>query len=509
MFKSVFLKYISAFMLIYIGCMLILFSVINSQINIYSVKSKTSILSNASLFIAEAIEDDYNAYQERTSVGGTNFINYVSFNSKEVLHTVGMMNANPDKILVLISDIHGNVLLSGGYDGADELLNEIMNKKLKLPSNVIHNLKSNGNDNIVSNLNGILKEDNVIYARPVRDKVGDLIGAIVTCSAKSGVNQLLQSTVKAILVSSLWLLLAGLIALYIISERLVSPLRAMSRAAKEFAAGRFDVRVPVHGKDEVSELAKAFNNMASSLETNEETRRLFLANVSHDLRTPMTTISGFIDGILDGAIPAEKQEYYLGIVAGEVRRLSRLVSALLDITRIQAGERKFNKTNFDICELCRQVMISSVQRIEEKELDVRFSFDQDNMFVFADEDAIHQVVYNLVDNAVKFSCKGGVLEIKVEESQQKIEVSVFNEGQGISDEDMSYIFDRFYKGDKSRGLDKSGTGLGLFISRTIIEAHGEKIKAESEYGSWCKFTFTLEKGKQSRKLPGLRVDSDI
>ena len=509
MFKSVFLKYISAFMLIYIGSMLILFSVINSQINIYSVKSKTTILSNASLFIAETIEDDYDSYLERTQVGGTNFINYVSFNSKDISHTIDLMSANPDKILVLISDIHGNVLLSGGYDGAGELSNEFLERKLKLPSEVISNIKNNGNDSIVSDLNGILDEDNVVYSRPVKGRTGEIIGAIVTCSAKSGVNQLLQSTVKAILVSSLWLLLAALIAVYIISERLVSPLRAMSRAAKEFAAGRFDVRVPAHGKDEVSELARAFNNMASSLETNEETRRLFLANVSHDLRTPMTTISGFIDGILDGAIPEEKRDYYLGIVAGEVRRLSRLVSALLDITRIQAGERKFNKKNFDICELCRQVMISSAQRIEEKELDVRFDFDEDNMFVFADEDAIHQVVYNLVDNAVKFSCKGGVFEIKVEDLQQKIEVSVYNEGQGISEEDMAYIFDRFYKGDKSRGLDKSGTGLGLYISRTIIEAHGEKINAESEYGSWCRFTFTLEKGKQTRKNSGQRVDSDI
>ena len=427
------------------------------------------------------------------------FVNYVFFNTKEISHTVDLMGANPDKILVLITDDRGNILLSGGFEGSKEFLSEVSKNKSKLPDSLVASLKEKNNDNFVSDLEGLLDEDYVVYARAVRGKSNEMVGTVVTCSARSGVNELLQSTVKAILVSTLWLLLGALVAVYIISERLVSPLRAMSRAAKEFAAGRFDVRVPTHGKDEVSELAKAFNNMASSLETNEETRRLFLANVSHDLRTPMTTISGFIDGILDGAIPEDKRDYYLEIVAGEIKRLSRLVSALLDITRIQVGERKFNKTNFDICELCRQVMISSVQRIEEKELDVRFDFDSDNMFVFADEDAIHQVIYNLVDNAVKFSYNGGVFEIKVKDAQQKIKVSVYNEGQGINEEDINYIFDRFYKGDKSRGLDKSGTGLGLYISRTIIEAHGETITVESEHGSWCKFTFTLEKGKQKRK----------
>ena len=499
MFKSVFLKYISAFMLIYIGCMLILFSVINTQINMYSVRTKTNTLSNASLFIADTVEDDYESFLRSATVGGVNFVNYVFFNTKEISHTVDLMGANPDKILVLITDDRGNILLTGGFEGAKDFLDEVSGKKTKLPDSLISSLKENDNDNFISDLEGLLDEDYVVYARAVHGKSDEMIGTVVTCSTRSGVNDLLQSTIKVILIATLWLLLGALVAVYIISERLVSPLRAMSRAAKEFAAGRFDVRVPTHGKDEVSELAKAFNNMASSLETNEETRRLFLANVSHDLRTPMTTISGFIDGILDGAIPEDKREYYLGIVAGEVKRLSRLVSALLDITRIQAGERKFNKTNFDICELCRQVMISSVQRIEEKELDVRFDFDSDNMFVFADEDAIHQVMYNLVDNAVKFSYNGGVFEIKVEDAQQKIKVSVFNEGQGINEEDINYIFDRFYKGDKSRGLDKSGTGLGLYISRTIIEAHGETITVESEHGSWCKFTFTLEKGKQKRK----------
>jgi len=224
--------------------------------------------------------------------------------------------------------------------------------------------------------------------------------------------------------------------------------------------------------------------------------------VSHDLRTPMTTISGFIDGILDGAIPPEKHNYYLEVIASEVRRLSRLVNKLLDITKIQAGERKFNMAPFDICEQAREIIISSEQRLEDKKLDVQFNADRDNMYVNADRDAIHQILYNLCDNGIKFAREGGVYEISIRESGNKVVVSVYNEGDGIPETDLPYVFDRFYKSDKSRGLDKTGVGLGLYIARTIIEAHKEKIWAESEYGKWCRFTFTLPKTsapKEDRK----------
>ncbi|MGN1346059.1 MAG: sensor histidine kinase, partial [Eubacteriales bacterium] len=177
----------------------------------------------------------------------------------------------------------------------------------------------------------------------------------------------------------------------------------------------------------------------------------------------------------------------------EVRRLSRLVSDLLDITRIQAGERKFNIAPFDICDMARDIIVSSEQRLEEKQLDVVFDTDRDSMYVNADHDAIYQILYNICDNAIKFSNEGGRYEVSLHESGMKTVVSVYNEGIGIAPEELPYVFDRFYKSDKSRGLDKTGVGLGLFIARTIIEAHHETIKVESEYGKWCRFTFTLQK----------------
>jgi signal transduction histidine kinase len=267
----------------------------------------------------------------------------------------------------------------------------------------------------------------------------------------------------------------------------------MSHAAKSFAAGKFDVRVPVHGNDEVAELATAMNNMAQSLEALDKMRTSFMANVSHDLRTPMTTISGFIDSILEGAIPAEQQSYYLGIVSEEVKRLSRLVTQLLDLSRIQAGDRKFVSAPFDVCEVSRLILISFEQKIDAKRLEVEFECDDEHMYVLADRDAMYQIVYNLVDNAVKFSREHGALRICIDRVKrgQKIRLRIYNEGQGIAKEDLPYVFERFYKSDKSRGLDKKGVGLGLYIAKTIIEAHHESISVDSEAGAWCEFTFTL------------------
>ena len=262
--------------------------------------------------------------------------------------------------------------------------------------------------------------------------------------------------------------------------------------ASEFAAGNYDVRVPVRGKDEIAALAVAFNDMADSIARLELMRNTFVANVSHDLRTPMTTISGFIDNILSGAIPPERHQHYLEVIRTEVGRLARLVASLLDISRIQAGDRKFEFVSFDICEMARRILFSFEAKINQKRLEVEFECEQDKMLANADHDAIYQILYNLCDNAVKFSREEGRLRIAITSTRDKhIQVSVYNDGEGIAAEDIPFVFERFYKGDKSRGLDKSGVGLGLFISKTIMDAHHEKIWVEREQGKYCEFCFTL------------------
>ena len=205
-------------------------------------------------------------------------------------------------------------------------------------------------------------------------------------------------------------------------------------------------------------------------------------------------------GITSGAIPPEKHDYYLGIISAEVHRLSRLVSQLLDVSRLESGDRKFNFADFDVAEVARIILISFEQKIESKKLDVEFDSEEDKMIAYADKDAIYQVVYNLCHNAIKFSRDGGKFAIRIfRVDSGKIQISVFDEGQTIPKEDICMVFERFYKIDKSRGLDKSGVGLGLYICKTIIDAHGEKIYVESKEGVGTEFCFTLKEGEIQRK----------
>ena len=482
--KSILYKYVTAFMMINIICFLILIAVANSLVTDYSVSSKLSALQRATDSVNVVLKEQF-ADSEITDIDVGDESALKPF--------MRMLSLSTDSILVMIVDDAGKIVVSA----ASPTLNTTdiapgIESRQYIGLDLVNRVKEDGTVSLVGNMNGFLSEKSIVYALALKDESGVFSGAIFSCTPNSEADTLLGAMNKTLFMSSLWIMLAALVAVYFITERFVSPLRQMSHAAIQFAAGKFDVRVAVVGNDEVAELGNAFNNMAGSLASLEDMRRTFLANVSHDLRTPMTTIAGFIDGIIDGAIPPEKQPYYLEIIASEVRRLSRLVTSLLDVSRLEAGERKFNFEPFDICEMAREIVISFEQKIESKNLDVEFDCDSDNMFAYGDRDAIHQVFYNLCDNAIKFSNDGGKYKVSVHEKDKRVIVSVYNEGVGISPEDLPLVFERFYKGDKSRGLDKTGVGLGLYISRTIIEAHGETIKAESEYGKWCRFSFTLK-----------------
>ncbi|MEG1044241.1 MAG: HAMP domain-containing sensor histidine kinase, partial [Oscillospiraceae bacterium] len=267
-------------------------------------------------------------------------------------------------------------------------------------------------------------------------------------------------------------------------------------------------RVHVEGYDEIDRLAMAFNNMASSLATLESTRRSFIANVSHELKTPMTTISGFIDGILDGTIPPEKHNHYLHIVSDEVKRLSRLVRSMLNIARIEAGEMSINPSGFDVNDLiCRTVFIFE-QAIETKNLEIK-GLDVDKIMVEGDNDLIHQVVYNLIENAVKFVNQDGYIEFIYDTNREggKTYIGIKNSGEGFSKEEMPKLFDRFYKTDKSRSLDKNGVGLGLHIVRSIINLHNSDIMVKSVKGEYCEFGFDLPAFSEKKGVSRFRKQS--
>ena len=231
--------------------------------------------------------------------------------------------------------------------------------------------------------------------------------------------------------------------------------------------------------------------MADSLDKNEQMRASFIANVSHDLKTPMTTISGFVDGILDGTIPPELQPHYLQLVSDETRRLSRLVNTLLDLAKFESDEVELKMGPFDLCETVRQVLISFEKNIGDKGLSLDLSMGDETIMARGDADAIHRVVYNIVDNAVKFVPQGGELRIELDKKDRQAVCSICNSGEGVPAADLPHLFDRFYKTDKSRSLDRRGSGLGLYIAKTIIDRHGGSIKADSVPGESCTITFTL------------------
>ena len=479
-FKTSFSKYLLAFTIIILASFMMLSGIITSIISNHLDDEKERNLERSAAHISKQIED----------AKWADLSTFVRLpQAKMVVMPILSFNEGFD---VIITDVTGEILLSSvGEEDGIRVFGELGTVGISDEFTPFQSGESTELLKYVGDFDKMLSEPSLVIASPVvvEDETRGYILAIAPIAEKS---QIVSVTRKAVFNSSIWVMLAAVIATYFITERIIHPLRMMKGAAKSFAKGDFSSRVTVYGNDEVAELAKAFNNMAESLESLEKMRNTFLANVSHDLRTPMTTISGFIDGITSGAIPPDKHNYYLGIISAEVHRLSRLVSQILDVSRLDSGERKFNFTEFDVAEMARLVLISFEQKIEEKMLDVSFEADEDSMMAIGDKDAIYQVIYNLTHNAIKFSREGGRFEIKLKLTQnKKILYSIYDEGQTISDEDIQHVFDKFYKTDKSRGLDKHGVGLGLYICKSIIDSHGEEIGVSAEDGGTA-FHFTLK-----------------
>ena len=304
---------------------------------------------------------------------------------------------------------------------------------------------------------------------------------------KRGITLTARAAGKSILVTDAY---GSVVLSIVLTNRMTTPLRRISDAAKKFGGGDFSARVPVEGDDELAQLAETFNTMAGSLEKIDQSRRSFMGNIAHELRTPMTTIKGFIDGMLDGTIPPENQNHYLGIVSQEVGRLTRLIKNMLDITKLEAGEYKVNATTYDIWESITSVVFGAEQRLEANNIQIS-GFAPTKTLVLADQDLVYQVIYNLVDNAIKFCNVGGEIRFSVTQSKGAVTVGVRNTGAGIAPEALPYVFDRFYKEDKSRGLNTTGSGLGLHICKVLINLSGGKIWVDSKEGEYCEFLFTL------------------
>lgn len=305
------------------------------------------------------------------------------------------------------------------------------------------------------------------------------------------VKNLLSTLTKLYFLSALIPIIAMFFAIYAMTYRMTKPLKLMSEASRAMAKGDFTKRIPVMSDDEIGELATSFNLMTNSLASLEGMRKSFVANVSHELKTPMTTIGGFIDGILDGTIAPEKQSYYLGIVSEEVKRLSRLVQSMLSMSKLESGELTLSPELFDLREMIFSVVLSQEQRIEKKSLEIKGLDELQSVSIEADRDLVHQVIYNLVDNAIKFTDEKGEIKFSLSTENRKTVFTLSNTGRGIPEKDLPFIFERFYKVDKARSDVKNSTGLGLYIVKSIVKAHGGTIMVSSKEDEYTAFKLTL------------------
>ncbi len=341
---------------------------------------------------------------------------------------------------------------------------------------------------------GLYTNRRFVVSVPIAGEKGTPIGIVMVSSPMENTLGVLRRISEIFLFVALLVVLLAVAVTSLFARRQSAPLRDMAKAARAFGHGELTARVKTDGRgtQEVEELALAFNNMASSLQKSEYQRQEFVANVSHELKTPMTTISGYVDGVLDGTIPPEKSRKYLSIVSEETKRLNRLVRSMLDISRLesQGGIPENQKTRFDLSECAGQVLLQFEQQINSKQLEIRVELPEHPVYTLASQDAVTQVIYNLLDNGVKFSPPGGELSLSIRCGGGKAYVAVSNRGDTIPAEELPLVFDRFHKIDKSRSQNRNSWGLGLYIVKTLVCSHGENISVSSRDGKTT-FTFTL------------------
>ena len=359
-----------------------------------------------------------------------------------------------------------------------------------LPKHMLETVLRGQSIKLLSEVGGIYNSSAVVVGQPIEYQ-GEIIGGVFCLLPTPYVDELRYDVLKLILAAMVITFLVASILSILFAKTIASPIKQISKAAKAISGGDFQQRLSITTKDEIGELAQNFNHMAESLQNLEDMRSSFIANVSHELRTPMTIILGFLDGILDGTIPPQQHAEYLTIVINEVKRLSRLVSDLLDLARIESGSKPLNLVNYNINEQIRLSILRFENKINEKDIHVEVEFSQEEIIVEADGDAIERVITNLIDNAVKFINPHGTLKLSVETKNNFAYISVQNTGDGIPENELKYIWDRFYKTDKSR-RNKTGAGLGLYIVKNLIKQHGGNIWAESVVGEYTRFIFTLK-----------------
>ena len=370
--------------------------------------------------------------------------------------------------VLFVADENGDILLHTGSEDFTEQ---------PIPADMLAEMDTGDNIFKTGTLGGVYSGK--YYTAGRRVEVGGYTGYLFAASPMTALASYMRDMLAMFGISAAAILLLCSLLCWVLAKRITGPIEDISEAARRLGSADF---------------ATTFNNMAARLQTIDNSRGQFMGNIAHELRTPMTTIKGFIDGMLDGTIPPEENQRYLAIVSQETGRLARLVQNMLDITKLEAGEVPIHAKNYDLWQTVTDVVLSDEQRIEDGKIDIQ-GLGGPPLMICADPDFVHQVVYNIVDNAIKFTPAGGVISFAAEKHGSMVEVRIENTGAGIAPEALPFVFERFYKEDRSRGMNTRGSGLGLHICKILINLSGGQIHAESEEGKWCRFVFTLPCGQ--------------
>ena len=341
----------------------------------------------------------------------------------------------------------------------------------------------------IGNYYGLFPYDVISVSAPITGNY-TTYGYILIHKPLSTLETELNQILNIVYISGLILFALSLIILLVFTKTVYFPLRRITEGAIEYASGHLEHRIKVETQDEMGYLAATLNYMSSELNKLEEYQRTFIANVSHDFRSPLTSIKGYLEAILDGTIPPEMQEKYLSRVISETERLNKLTQGMLTLDSSDS-KGYLSRTNFDINRTIKDTAASFEGTCDAKDISFELTFSDSIQMVYADLGKIQQVLYNLIDNAIKFSHPGGTIYIQTSLRREKVFISVKDNGIGIPKESQKKIWDRFYKSDTSRGKDKKGTGLGLAIVKEIIQSHGENIDVISTEGVGTEFIFSL------------------
>ncbi|MBR3767432.1 MAG: HAMP domain-containing histidine kinase [Clostridia bacterium] len=413
---------------------------------------------------------------------------------EELIHQIMMTVAQSSSTEVFLIDESGKILLC--HDPKTENQSDsvcMLHRYVRFSKSIIDEIIVSEEEcfNYEGKLAGLSEENYLLGSTSVNIQEREYYVVVIQAESIAFLPYTTEFLRIMIFTGIIAVILSFLLSL-IVSYRMVRPLKKITEATKHYAGGDFSARINTFDVyNELGQLVDSVNRMADNLAVLEESRSSFVANVSHELKTPMTIISGFVDGILDSTIPQEDENKYLSIVSDEVKRLSRLVVAMLNMSKIEAGKLTLNLSNFSVRDIFIKTVIGFEKYIENKNILIEGLDSLENVILLADETLINQIIYNLIDNAVKFTPNGGIITFSLKEEKKEAVFSVKNTGKGISQEECGLIFDRFYKVDKSRGLDAKSFGMGLYIVRSIIELHKGTIRVNSEENSFVEFIISI------------------